>query len=102
MADIVALLDANVVYPVSLCDVLLRCALAGLYRPLWSAEILAEMVRNLVADGWSTQERAERRARHMRQAFPPMTVDQVLDSLSVHAPGFSQRVQDAIRRATAE
>jgi hypothetical protein len=189
MTDIIALLDANVVYPVSLCDALLRCALAGLYRPLWSAEILAELVRNLVADGRSTQERAERRAQHMRQAFPqakvrgyeglvsgltcdekdrhvlaaaiqgkaqliitqnltdfpvsalepfsilaqhpdrflqdllaqdtaavvrtvreqaaalrhpPMTVEQVLDALSVHAPGFSLLVRAALTSGTTE
>ena len=69
-ADIVAVLDANVLYPVSLCDTLLRSAGDGLYRPLWSIEILTEMVRNLVADGRATQERAERRAMHMQQAFP--------------------------------
>ena len=44
-----ALLDACVLVPVSLADTLLRAAEAGLYRPLWSAEILRE-VRSAVLD----------------------------------------------------
>ncbi|UZN04213.1 PIN domain-containing protein [Cellulomonas sp. S1-8] len=38
-----AVLDANVLVPVALADTLLRAAEAGLYRPLWSARILAEV-----------------------------------------------------------
>jgi hypothetical protein len=65
-----AVLDANVLYPVSLCDTLLRCALAGLYRPLWTAQILEEATRNLVADGRATRAGAARRVQHMQGAFP--------------------------------
>jgi len=43
-----ALLDANVLVPYTLTDVLLRLAEAGLYRPLWSAAVLAEAERTLV------------------------------------------------------
>ena len=70
MADLVALIDANVLFPISLCDTLLRCAQAGTYRPLWSAQILDEFVRNLAAQGRPTLERAQRRAAHMQRAFP--------------------------------
>jgi len=73
-ADITAVLDANVLYPVSLCDTLLRCALAGLFVPLWTSEIIAEFTRNLVADGRATQDRADRRSRHMSMAFPEALV----------------------------
>ena len=73
-AATVAVLDANVLYPVSLCDTLLRCALVDLYRPLWSNEILAEMVRNLIADGRATAVRANRRVEHMQHAFPQAIV----------------------------
>ncbi|TQL01514.1 PIN domain-containing protein [Cellulomonas sp. SLBN-39] len=38
-----AVLDANVLVPVALADVLLGAAEAGLYRPLWSARILDEV-----------------------------------------------------------
>lgn len=44
-------LDACVLYPAYLRDTLLTLAEAGLYRPLWSAEIIDEMRRNLIANG---------------------------------------------------
>jgi NAD(P)-dependent dehydrogenase (short-subunit alcohol dehydrogenase family) len=37
-----AVLDACVLVPVALADMLLRIAEKGLYRPLWSERILAE------------------------------------------------------------
>jgi len=43
-----ALLDACVLLPYQLCDLLLRLAEAEMYRPLWSAEILDEVRRNLL------------------------------------------------------
>src|SRR5919201_41853 len=43
-----AILDANVLYPFSLRDTLLRLAELELYTPLWSERILDEMRRNLV------------------------------------------------------
>jgi len=42
-----ALLDANVLVPYTLTDVLLRLAEAEFYRPLWSAEVLVETERTL-------------------------------------------------------
>jgi predicted nucleic acid-binding protein len=71
-----AVLDANVLYPFSLRDTLLRLAEpepapapAPLYIPLWSERILEEMVRNLVEDRRMDQERADRLASLMRSAF---------------------------------
>ncbi len=43
----VALLDANVLYPAYLRDLLLRLAQTGVYQPRWSAEILDEVARNV-------------------------------------------------------
>lgn len=43
----VALLDANVLYPAYLRDLLLRLAQAGVYQPRWSAKILDEVARNV-------------------------------------------------------
>lgn len=50
MAGPTALLDANVLYPAGLRDFLLRLADRRLYAPLWSADIHAEWMRNLLAD----------------------------------------------------
>lgn len=45
-----ALLDACVLYPAPLRDILLRLALADLYRAKWSEEIHEEWMRNLAAN----------------------------------------------------
>jgi hypothetical protein len=45
-----AVLDACVLYPVGLRDTLLNVAEAGLYRVLWTEEILNETTRNIVDD----------------------------------------------------
>ena len=50
MARLTALLDANVLYPAGMRDLLLRLADRYLYAPLWSADIHAEWMRNLLAD----------------------------------------------------
>lgn len=42
MADWTACLDACVLVPMGLCDSLLSIARTGIYRPIWSDEILAE------------------------------------------------------------
>ena len=45
-----ALLDADVLYPAGLRDMLLRLADRYLFTPLWSADIHAEWTRSLLAD----------------------------------------------------
>jgi predicted nucleic acid-binding protein len=68
-----ALLDTCVLYPAYLCDTLLRLAEAAAYRPLWSAEVLAELRRNLVERGIPI-ERVDRRLAHMTRSFPDALV----------------------------
>ena len=50
MARLTALLDANVLYPAGLRDLLLRLADRYLFAPLWSADIHAEWTSSLQAD----------------------------------------------------
>ena len=42
----VAVLDANVLIPAGLRDLMLWCADVGVFRPVWQAEIENEVVRN--------------------------------------------------------
>jgi predicted nucleic acid-binding protein len=62
-------LDANVLYPASLRDTLLRFAAAGFYDLLWSERILDEAERNLVADGRVDASGARRLRNAMTAAF---------------------------------
>ncbi|MFM2074429.1 MAG: hypothetical protein RJB34_734 [Pseudomonadota bacterium] len=45
-----ALLDANVLYPIAICDALIGVAVTGIYAPKWSAKIDEEWIRNLAED----------------------------------------------------
>lgn len=68
-----AFLDTCVLYPACLCDTLLRLAEASAYRPLWSADVLTELRRNLVERGISP-ERVDRRINQMCRSFPDALV----------------------------
>ncbi|WP_340645998.1 PIN domain-containing protein [Phenylobacterium sp.] len=57
---IVAVLDADVLYPLPLRDTLLSAAAAGCFQPRWSVFIVEEATRNLVADGRLTAPKAKR------------------------------------------
>jgi len=69
-----AVLDANVLFPMRLCDTLLTLAEAGILAPRWTVSILDEMERNLVAQRRTTAERAHRRRLIMEATFPAATV----------------------------
>lgn len=62
------LLDACVLVPYNLCDLLLRLAEAELYIPLWSAEILKETERALVEKIGLDPSRAGSRVAKMNAA----------------------------------
>jgi predicted nucleic acid-binding protein len=68
-----AFLDANVLIPIHLTDLLLRLADDETYRPLWSAQVLNEVERNLPKVGVEPQK-AARRVDVMRGAFPDAEV----------------------------
>jgi predicted nucleic acid-binding protein len=73
MAMFPAFLDTCTLYGAYLCDSLLRLAEACTYRPLWSADVLDELERALVARGLE-KEAVTHRIGEMRRAFPDAVV----------------------------
>lgn len=66
-------LDTCVLYPAHLRDTLLRLAERRLFRALWSLDIIEELRRNLVQDGFFP-EKVDRLIGEMRSAFPDAEV----------------------------
>ncbi|TWP45214.1 PIN domain-containing protein [Lentzea tibetensis] len=66
-------LDACVLVPIRLADLLLRLAEAETYRPLWSPQVLTEVGRNLPRLGVDPAK-AQRRVQHMLDEFPDAMV----------------------------
>lgn len=84
-----AVLDANVLFPASLRDLLLRCAEAEYYEPVWTERILAEVSDNIVAKKRMSEEGADRLLAVLRTAFPeamvePAGVDQLEPQMTNH------------------
>ena len=72
---LIAVLDADVLFPMVLRDTLLRAAAAGCFRLHWSARILDEVVHNLTDDyGMDAAKAAALRAL-MEDAFPDANVE---------------------------
>ncbi|WP_374314101.1 putative toxin-antitoxin system toxin component, PIN family [Microbacterium sp.] len=69
-----ALLDTNVLYGALLNDFVLELADRGLFRPLWSADILQELRKNLVEAG-ENASLIEKRISTMTAYFPDAMVD---------------------------
>ena len=73
-SSLIAVLDANVLYPFTLRDTLLRAAATGLFQARWSDKILDEATRNLVADHVVTEQQAAHLRAAMTAAFPEARV----------------------------
>ncbi len=70
-----ALLDANVLYPARLRDLLMRLSIAGIYQARWSDQILDECFHNLLQDRPDLQAtQLDRTRRLMTTALPDATV----------------------------
>lgn len=65
-----AVLDACVLFPTVLREILLGVAARGLYTPVWSERILREWVRATAKLGPEAQMQAEAEALMARTAFP--------------------------------
>lgn len=63
-------LDSCVIFPMPLCDTLLRAAEADLYRIHYSQEILDGATRNLIKKRKMTQEKAARFQQQIIKTFP--------------------------------
>lgn len=73
--DFSVVLDACVLVPMALCDLLLRVAEEpAMYRPLWSEQILTEMGRALKIKLRRSSEEVAWRRQQMKEAFPEAMV----------------------------
>jgi predicted nucleic acid-binding protein len=73
--DYSAVLDACVLVPMALCDLLLRLAEEpATYRPFWSDQILTEMTSAMKTKLHRSSTDAAWRRQQMQQAFPEATV----------------------------
>lgn len=75
MTRFAAFLDACVLVPVALTDTLLRLAEAGLFRPLWSSEVLEEAAEAVAEVRPNELDGMKRRVAAIRQHFPDAMVD---------------------------
>lgn len=85
MSSFHAILDACVLYPAAIRDVLLRAAEADLYRAHFTEDILDEVRRNVAQR--IGEERASKLANTIRDAFPEALVtgyDDIASTLSIN------------------
>lgn len=73
-----AFFDTNVLYGALLNDLVLHLADRGLFRPLWSRDVLLELAGNLVEHG-EDPVRVEKRVGTMERYFPDAMVTGYLD-----------------------
>lgn len=71
-----AILDANVMYPVNVFDILAQFCIEGLFTAKWSQDIDEEWTRNLLASRADlTQEQVYKRRDQQRMALPDWEVE---------------------------
>ena len=70
----VVLLDANLLYPFHLRNLLIQFGVERLFAARWTAAIHEEWIGNLVADGRATRERLMRTLGIMRRVLPTADV----------------------------
>jgi predicted nucleic acid-binding protein len=82
-----ALLDTNVLYPTVMREVLLGCAEAGLYAPLWSPRILDEWRHVAARHGPADMALTEGEIVRLKARFPRAEVrPNAADEARLHLP----------------
>ncbi|MGI1663218.1 RSP_2648 family PIN domain-containing protein [Palleronia sp. KMU-117] len=82
-----ALLDTNVLYPTVMREILLGCAAAGLYQPLWSPRILDEWRHVAARGGPADLALAEGEIARLGARFPRALVrPRAADEARLHLP----------------
>jgi predicted nucleic acid-binding protein len=101
LSGFIAVLDACVLYPAPLRDLLLSLAAGGLYRAKWSEQIHDEWTRNLLKNRDDlTVEQLQRCCTCMNAAVPDSLVtgyEQLIDSITLNDPDDRHAVAVAIR-----
>jgi predicted nucleic acid-binding protein len=80
---VVALYDANVLYPASLRDLLIRLARTGIVSARWTAQIQDEWIRNLLKKRPDLAPSQLQRTRELMEAAVPGAV---VDGFEHHIP----------------
>jgi len=75
VAQLLALLDSCVIFPMPLCDTLLRAGESGLYQLYYSQDILDGATRNLIKKGRMITEKASRFQQLIINTFPEGLVE---------------------------
>lgn len=92
-ARFTAVLDACVLYPAPIRDLLLHLASAELYTPKWTDRIHDEWLRNLIVNRPDLEPtKLERTIQEMKKAFPDSSVEKYESLIpSVHLPDEDDR-----------
>lgn len=75
MTPLFVVLDANVLFPLYVREVLLRLASDGIFSPIWSQEILDEATRNLIHENLMTVEQAAKFEAILKDLYPEAMVE---------------------------
>lgn len=73
-APFIVVIDANVLFPLTLRDTVLRAAAVGFFQIRWSEDILDEMERSLVSTGTMALDKATKLREQMERFFPEAMV----------------------------
>lgn len=73
-APFIVVVDANVLFPLTLRDTVLRAAASDFFQLRWSKDVLDEMERNLVSTATTPADKAAKLRAQMERFFPEAMV----------------------------